>query len=44
MEKITIDEIIEACDGKLLQGDLNTQIDKISTDTRTLKKEHYLLH
>ena len=37
-KNITVNKIVEICNGKLLAGEKNIEIETYSKDTRTLKK------
>lgn len=37
-KKITVNKILEICNGKLISGDVNIEIEEYSKDTRTLNK------
>lgn len=38
MKKLTVENILNACNGKLLSGDINTEVSTFSKDTRTISE------
>ena len=40
---MTVDEILKACDGRLVSGDFRKRVSKISTDTRAIKQNEMFL-